>query len=516
MRRHVLSLAVLSLAGFALAGCPGRGTGGPVEPPADGPQRLAGLATFTGEMLRRGAGERTTAQIAEEIESVGGDLSIETDPDFTAVEIQVLREHLDLAMGILADIAQRPTFPADEIERVRARELDRLAMMQSEPRWLAQQAFRRHLYGEGHPYGHADSEPDSVRRITREQLQAFHGENYVPRNAFIVAVGDVDAGEVDAAAARHFAGWADRPAPDHAVAPPPERNQREVVVVHVPGATQAQISIGNVALRRADPDFIRLRVASQVLGGSASARLFMNLREQCSYTYGVYSGVLPLLGPGPISAGGAVEGQHTAGALREMFREFDAIRSQPAPRDELGAAEAYMIGNFPVVTETAANLAYLVTIQRVFGLPADYWSTYRSNIAAVTADEALASARQYLDVDRGLIVIVGDADQIAEPARRYGPVTVITPEWQVVRRLEAAPGQWPGGEPAACPPLSRLDEGSRTSQPPQPGPARDMEFPPIHESALDNGLQVLTIERRQLPLVVARLVVRSGSAADPL
>lgn len=515
MSRVVPGLLALALASLAFAGCPGR-TPGPVEPPPVAHERLAGLASFTGEMLRRGAGERTTAQIAEEIESVGGDLSIETDPDFTAVEIQVLREHLDLAMGILADVAQRPTFPADEIERVRARELDRLAMMQSEPRWLAQQAFRRYLYGASHPYGPADSEPESIQRITREHLQAFHGQHYVPRNAFIVAVGDVDAAQVDALAARHFAAWADRPAPEHSLLAPPERTQREVVVVHVPGSTQAQVSIGNVALSRDDPDYIPLRVASQVLGGSASARLFMNLRERCSYTYGAYSGVVPLLGPGPLSAGGAIEGQHTAGALRELFRELELVRTEPAPQDELSDAEQYMIGNFPVVTETAANLAYLVTIQHVFGLPADYWSTYRSNIAAVTPERALAAASRYITSDRGLIVIVGDADQIAEPARRYGPVTVVTPDWQVVRQLEAAPGEWPGGEPAACPELQRLDEATRSSQPPQPGPARDMDFPQIRAATLDNGLEVLTIERRQLPLVVLRLVVRSGSAADPL
>jgi zinc protease len=515
MRRVMKSLAVLVVAGLALAGCPGRNTG-PVETPPVAHERLAGLASFTAEMVRRGAGERTTAQIAEAIESVGGDLSVETDPDFTAVEIQVLREHLDLAMGILADISQRPTFPADEIERVRARELDRLAMMQSEPRWLAQEAFRRYLYGASHPYGPADSEPDSIQRITREHLEAFHAQHYVPRNAFIVAVGDVDGAQVDALAARHFAGWADRPAPDHALPAAPERTQREVVVVHVPGSTQSQISIGSVALSRADANYIPLRVASQVLGGSASARLFMNLRERCSYTYGVYSGVMPLLGPGPISAGGAVEGQHTAGALREMFREFDLIRSEAAPQTELADAEQYMIGNFPVITETAANLAYLVTIQNVFGLPADYWSTYRSNIAAVTPEQALQAATRYIDTERGLIVIVGDADQIAEPARRYGPVTVVTPDWQVIRQLEAAPGEWPGGEPATCPELPQVDEAAQSSQPPQPGPARDMDFPAVRTSTLDNGLEILTIERRQLPLVVLRLVVRSGSAADPL
>lgn len=516
MTRRMLEVTWILL---VLCGCPGRDTPPPDQPdPPEAPARprLAGLSAFTGDMLRRGAGQRTTAQIAEAIEVVGGDLSIETDTDYTSIEVRVLQEHLDLGMELLADLSQRPTFPPQELERLRQLELDRLAMMQSQPRWLVNQAFQRFLYGEDHPYGHHDAEPQSIQQISRENLVAFHQEHYVPRNAFFVAVGDVESSAVEAMARRYFEAWGDRPAPARALLPPPERERREVVVVHQEGATQAQVSMGNVALRRSDPDYLRLRVANQVLGGNASARLFMNLRERCTYSYGVYSSVSSHLEQGPFSAGGAIESQHTAGALREIFSELETITSQPAPSGQLDAAQAYMVGHFPIITETAGNLAYLVTMQRVFGLPADYWSTYRSNIADVTAEQALEAASRYIHLDRSLIVIVGDASQVAEPARRYGPVTVVAPDWTVMHQLEALPGEWPGGEPPACQELPERDSESRQEQPPAPAAARDLDFPDVHESALPNGLEVLTIERHQLPLVYLRLVVRSGSAADPL
>jgi len=521
MRRVAFSMSLGLVA--LLAGCPGRNTTPPEQPeqpaevqPEAGPPRLAGLASFTADMLRRGAGGRTTAEIAEAIEYVGGDLTIDTNNDYTTIEIRVLREHLGLAMELLADFAQRPTFPDDEIERLRRQELDRLAMMQSRPRWLVQQAFRRYLYGPDHPYGHFDSEPASVQQIARENLVAFHSEHYVPRNAILVVVGDTDAASVGTLARERFASWEDRPAPSHTIPTPPRRDHREVVVVHQAGATQAQISIGNVALARSDPEYVPLRVANQVLGGSASARLFMNLRERCSYSYGVYSAVSSLLAQAPISAGGAVESSHTAGALREIFGELDRIRGQQPPQDELASAEAYMVGGFPIITETAGNLAELVTIQRVFGLPPDYWSTYRSTISLVTAEQAQAAAQQYIHPEQDLVVVVGDASQVAEPARRYGPVTVVTPDWSVVHQLDALPDQWPGGEPPACPALPTRDEASHPESPPAPAEARDMDFPDVNEEVLDNGLQVLTIERHQLPLAYARLVIRSGSAADPL
>ncbi len=498
-----------------LMACPGR-DGPPPERVDSQSPRIVGLAAFAGEMLRRGAGERTTEEIAEQIEEVGGDLSISTDTDYTSIEIRVLREHLGLAMELLTDLTRQPTFPAEEIERLRRRELDRLALMHSNPRWLVRQAFYLHLYGRDHPYGQTDAEPASIRALTREHLVAFHRENFVPRNAFLVTVGDVDAEALAGLAERHFGGWEDRPVPSRELPPPPVRDSREIIVINVPGSTQAQISLGNVALRRSDSDYLRLRVANQVLGGSASARLFMNLRERCSYSYGIYSRISSRLGPAPISVGGAVESQHTAGALREIFSELDRVLTELPPENELEAAQDYMVGHFPIITETAGNLAQLVTLQRVLALPEDYWSTYRSNVAAVTGDQALATAQQYLRPNHALVVIVGDASIVAEPARRWGPVTVMNIEGELLQRLDAAPGQWPGGEPESCPEPTVREEQSRTEQPPAPSIARDLDFPDVDERALPNGLEVLTIERHQLPLVYLRLVIRAGSATDPL
>lgn len=511
---------LLLFAVLVVTACPGRDTPPPetgdtvAEP---GPaKRLVGLASFTADMLRRGAGQRSTEEIAEAIEYVGGDLSIETEADSTTIEIRVLREHLELAMELLGDLGQNPTFPEDEIERLRRQELDRLALMKSRPRWLASNALHLALYGDDHPYGHYDATPESIAQITRDHLQAFHADNYVPRNAMLITVGDVESGEVSELAGRYFASWEDRPAPPRPPLEVPEQEGREIIVVDVPGSTQAQISIGDIALRRSDPDYIPLRVANQVLGGSASARLFMNLREQCSYSYGVYSRVYSRLAPAPLSIGGAVESQHTAGALREIFSEIERIRSEPIPSDDLGDAKAYMVGHFPLLTETAGNLAYLVTLQRVLELPANYWSTYRSSISAVTAEQARQMAQRYFDPERVTVVIVGDASQVAEPARRWGTVTVVGLDGTVQRQLEAASGQWPGGEPPPCPEPAASGEVERSEQPPEPSEPRDLDFPPLNDSSLDNGLQLLTIEREQLPLVYVRLVIRSGSAADPL
>lgn len=531
MRAAPIFAATLTTS-LLIAGCPGRDTPPPdvadqpgeqarscpgrdAPPQAEAaPARLAGLASFTAKMLRRGAGERSAEEIAEAIEFVGGDLWVETETDYTAIQVRVLRDHLDLALELLADLAQRPAFPPEEIESIRQRELDRLALMQSQPRWLAAQGFFLALYGEGHPYSANDAVPEVIAALNREHLVAFHRDNYVPRNALLVVSGDVEPAAVRQAAEQHFGGWTDRPAPELTIPEPPARESRSVIVIDRPGATQAQITVGNLALSRDSDDYVDLRVANQVLGGSASARLFMNLRERCSYSYGVYSYVPTRLRRAPLVVTGAIESQHTAGALREIFGELDRMLAGPPLADELGAAKSYLVGHFPILTETAGNLAELVTIQRVFGLPDTYWDTYRSAVAGVSADQAFQAAQTYLHPDRALVVIVGDACDVVEPARRYGPVTVINQQGGSTT-LEALPGQWPGGEPPECPaPLAAEDQGE-TEAPPAPGEPRDMDFPEVHEATLDNGLEVLTVEQHPLPLVYLRLVIRSGSAADP-
>lgn len=517
--RATTIICISLVAGLLLCGCPGRNTTPPETPDetptASSVRRMAGLARFTGEMLRRGAGERSAEQIAEEIEFVGGSLSVDTSADYTVLQVRVLREHLDLAVGLLADLARRPTFAVEEIETIRRRELDRLSLSRSQPRWLGSQAFYRELYGAEHPYGYNDAEPTVIQGLTRDDLTNFHQQHFVPRNSFILAVGDVGTTDVREVVERHFGDWTDRPAPERAIAEPAASDGRRVVVVDRPGTTQAQILVGNLALDRSSAEYVRLRVASQVLGGNASARLFMNLRERCSYSYGVYSSVYTRRATAPHIVAGAVEVQHTAGALREIFDEIERVRTEPTPAAELDAAQAYMVGHFPIITETAGSIAELVTIQRVFELPENYWGTYRSAISAVTADEALAAARTFVHGDRNLVVIVGDASLVAEPARRYGPVTVLDQEGNVIARHEAAPGEWPGGQPDSCPETPADDEEGRSSEPPAGAEARDMDFPEVNEDRLDNGLEVLSVERRALPLVYIRLVIRSGSAADP-
>jgi zinc protease len=407
---------------------------GSIHDPADVP----GLASAVAQMLKEGTRSRSSKEIAEAVEFVGGDLSTDADQETLTIRYRVLKEHAETALELLSDLVRNPSFPEAEIRKLKKRELDRLSVSVTDPNWLATREFYKALYGT-HPYAVFDATPVSIAKVNRPKLVAFHHEHVVASNAHLIAVGDVDPDAFFGQAEHAFAGWTRGHAPEKnlpAVAPP---EARKVVVVDRPRSVQTQIYIGELTLRRRDDDYIPLRVANQVLGGNASARLFLDLRERRSLTYGAYSRVEELPDVSPWRASAAVRSEVTDRALDAFFENFRRWRDEPASEEELGNAKTFLTGVFPILIETPANVADMVASLRELSLPRDYWDTYRSRIAAVTADQAVAAARRYVDPDKTIVVLVGEATRIEPIAARWGPVTVVSAEdGAVVRNVPAA------------------------------------------------------------------------------
>ncbi len=404
---------------------------------ASDPAELPGLAHFVAQMLKEGTRRRTSAQLAEAVEFLGADLSVGSDEENVYVMVRALAEHVDEAMEILAEVARSPRFAQGELDRLKRRELTRLALSSQQPRYLARRTFYAELYGE-HPYAHVDATEASVERIGRRDLQSFHRAHFVPNNAFLVAVGNVDPAAVSASANRHFNGWRSREVPEVTYPTPPARDAREVVVVDRPDSVQSVIFVGNLALERRSPDFVPLSVANQVLGGSAASRLFMDLREQRSLTYGAYSAVSERAQVGPFVAYAAVRNEVTTEAMAGFMEHLDRIVAEEAPAEEVQDAQRFLSDSFPLQIETAGRVAYMIEELRGYGLPDDYWDGYRTAIRGVTPAQAHAAAQRYIRPDRALIVAVGRAADIVEPLRAYGPVRVIDNEGNEVATYEAS------------------------------------------------------------------------------
>lgn len=405
---------------------------------ATDPANRPGMAHFVARMMQEGTARRSSARLAEDVEFLGADLSIGSDEENVYVEMRVLADQLPQALEIIGDVSLHPAFAEAELRKYKRRELDRLTMALDDPSFLAQREFYRAAYGD-HPYSHVDATVESVNALTRQDLVRWHTTHFVPNNAFVVVVGDVTQAAVSTAVTEAFRNWRRGNVPETTYATPPTIQQRRVILVDRPESVQSVVTIGNLALPRNSPDFVKLVVANQVLGGSAASRLFMDLRERRSLTYGAYSGVGERVEIAPFRASASVRNEVTEAAVSAFMEHLHRIVAEAAPPTEIADAQRYLSDSFPLRIDTAGKIADMVADLRIYGLSDDYWDTYRTQIRTVTPEQALEAARSYIRPDASLMVVVGRATAVLDALRHYGPVTVVDVQGRVVSTHEALP-----------------------------------------------------------------------------
>jgi zinc protease len=415
------------------------------------PADLPGTAQFVAEMLREGTTKKSSAKIAETVDFLGAKLDIGNDEEHVVINMSALSDQLKDAMSLVAELATLPSFDDKELAKLKKRELDRLSLMSQSPNFLARREFYKALYGE-HPYAHTDTNKDVVKKIRKSDLVKWHRKYFAPNNAYLVVVGNATTDDVLAAANKAFRDWSPRKVAPLEYPAPPARNATEIVLVDRPESVQSVIYVGNLALKRTDADYIPLTVANQVLGGSAASRLFMDLREKQSLTYGAYSDVDEALQPAPFRAFAAVRNEVTPQAMKGFMNHLLRIRTETTPDAELADAKRFLVDSFPLHIETPAEIAGLVSQLRTYGFPDDYWDGYRSQIQAVTAAQALEAAQKYIRPQAALVVVVGKAAAIKDTLAGYGPVKVIDTEGKVIVDAPTATAATPpAAAPAAAP-----------------------------------------------------------------
>jgi predicted Zn-dependent peptidase len=397
---------------------------------ADDPAGQYGIASMTAALLPEGAGTRSALEIADAIEFLGASLSTGSAIDSAAVRLYTPVARLADALPLMADVALRPTFPAEELERVRQQRLTNLLQARDDPATIASLAYSRVLYGRDHRFGTATAGlEETIRAFTPEQIRAFYDATYRPDRATLLVVGDVTVGDVIPLLTTHFGQWKGRgdAAAEITLSPPPDRARREVYLVDKPGAPQAQIRIGSVGVARSTPDYFPLQVLNTILGGSFSSRLNLNLRERNGYAYSAGSFFDMRESPGPFMATAAVQTDRTGEALTEFFNELRAIL-EPVPEDELERAKNYVALRFPGTFETTGDIARRLEDAVAYALPDDYFARYVQQIQAVSAEDVQRVARRYIRPDRMAVVVVGDRTAIEEPIRalKLGPVSMMT------------------------------------------------------------------------------------------
>jgi zinc protease len=391
----------------------------------DDPRDVPGLAKFTADMLREGTTQRTSAQIAKDVDDIGASLSASAGfgRNVSSVTASGLVENTDRILELMSDVVLNPTFPDDELAKYKKRQLAGLQQMRSQPRFLARERFYSVLYGE-FPASEVAATPESVNKVTREELEKFHSEHYLPNNAILGVAGDVDYDSIVPLIKKYFGGWKSQPYTGDKLPPLPKPAAAKVVLVDRPDSVQTNILAGDYALRRNDPDYIPLVVTNHILGGGPAARLFLDLREEKGYTYGAYSYFRSDIYPGPWMASTEVRTKVTDGSMKALMDEFRKIRDEDVPAKELDESRRAIVSSFALSLESPSTLLNAWLTVDYYKLPQDYWDQYPEEVAKVSPQVVKETARKYIDLDHLQVVCVGNGKQIKDVLKKYGTLEV--------------------------------------------------------------------------------------------
>jgi zinc protease len=396
------------------------GAGALFEPPG-----MTGLANVTAQMLREGTKSRNSMQIAEEIDRLGATLGAAGSFGSSDIVLDAsgLNDNFDSWFAVAIDVLLNPSFSREELEKLKQRQRAQLRQQRSASNFLVNERFNRVVYRE-HPAAIISPTSESLDALTQEALVQWHRERYAPQNALLAIAGDVRAQELIPKLEKWFAGWQKNDVKRAWPSNPVAAKSRKAYLVHRPNSVQTTVALGNIAIDRRSPDYIPMVVMNHILGGGSSGRLFLNLREEKGYTYGVYSNFSALRYPGPWRAGGNMRTEVTGEALKEFFKEIGRIRDEIVPPAELEDGKRAIAARFALSLEQPTMILGLAVSRVQFRLQDDYWDTYPDKIMAVTAQDVQRVARKYLDPDAIQLVAVGDGLKIQSVLEPYGPVEV--------------------------------------------------------------------------------------------
>ncbi|RYY89716.1 MAG: insulinase family protein [Chitinophagaceae bacterium] len=403
-----------------------------------------GVSSLAGELMRRGTATMNKAQLDEAIDFLGATVSTSG----MSASASSLKQNFARVFGLMSDMILRPSFPTSELEKARTQSLSALQQQKDNPGAIATNVANRLAYGKDHPYGDIETEA-SLKSITLQDIRSYVNTYWKPNNAFLVFVGDISAAEAKALTQKHFATWKKGTVPKQQYALPKPPSKTFIALVDRPASVQSQIQfIAPVELRPGTPDAIPVSVMSNILGGGFSGRLFATLREKHGFTYGAYSNVTSNRLVGNFSANASVRNEKTDSALGAFISEFNRIRNEAIGDTEVTRMKNYLSGSFARSLESPGTIAQFALNIARNNMPADYYQTYLQRLAGISPQVVTSMANKYVQPGNLIIVIVGNAKQIAPGLEKYGEV----------RYFDVF------GNPVAAPASSRKPDASMTAQ----------------------------------------------------
>ena len=390
-----------------------------------------GTSSLAMTMLDEGTKSRSALEISDELARLGARFNARSGIDSSTIGISALKENLDASLDIFADIILNPAFPDNELERLRKMRIARIQQEKTQPVGLAIRVFPKLLYGEGHAYSMpltGSGTEESVMRISRDSLVDYHRTWFRPNNATMIVVGDTSMAEMKPKLERLFRNWEPGTVPTKNIADVSVRDAEQVYVIDRPGSEQSIIFAGNIAPAVGDGNEIAIETMNEIIGGSFTSRINMNLREDKGWAYGAFTLMLDTKGQRPFIAYAPVQTDKTMESMAEIKRELtEYLGDNPATEEEIDKVKNNNTLSLPGRWETAAAVLRDIGEIVTYDLPDDYWDTYADKVRNISGEQIAEAAAAVIKPDKLIWVVVGDREKIESRIRELelGEITLL-------------------------------------------------------------------------------------------
>lgn len=390
------------------------------------PKDIPGLAAAVASMLNEGTATRSYQQIAEELDGMGGVMSVNASADAVTIGTSVVAENTEKILALMADVARNATFPQSELDLYKQNRKQTLNTQHANPGFLANEEFRKRLFGDT-PYAHVGPTTASIDRFDQKTIAAFRDTFFVPNNGVLILVGRLPArAQIMKAITGQFGKWQQKQLPGWTPEAPPAP-KRQLVLVDRPGSVQADIRMGKIAVIQNDKDYFPTSMGSLIEGGGPNSRLFLDIREKRGYTYDAHTEMNPLADAGTFSAVTEVRNEVAAPALEGILDHLNRQANEQVSKEELSDAKTYANGSFLLSMEPQRGLADRLVQMKVMNLPKDYLDTYTTKINSVEPDQIQNAAKKYMAPADSAIIVVGDAAALGKQLEKIGTFEVVRP-----------------------------------------------------------------------------------------
>jgi len=371
----------------------------------------AGVSSLTASLIGNGSKSISKDDFNEEIDFLGARMNFGAQSAFASS----LSKYFPRILELMADAAINPNFTQEEFEKEKAKLITGLKSQEKDVSAISSRVQSALAYGLDHPYGEFTTE-ETVNNVSLADVDKFYRNYFVPANAYIIIIGDVDFKETKKLVNKNFTSWIKATPPSFAFSKPKDVQYTQISFVDVPNAVQSEITVQNlVDLKMKDADYLPALVANQILGGGGEGRLFLNLREDKGYTYGSYS----RLGndkhvPSRFTATAQVRNAVTDSSVVEILKEVDRISKEPVTAKELKNTKAKYVGRFVLALERPETIARYALNIETEGLPKDFYKNYLERINAITVEDVQKASQKYFNSSNARVVVAGKGSEVLE------------------------------------------------------------------------------------------------------